>query len=110
MGTFIPGLYGDAGTAPDNSASSETWRFDDGASLSYDWAAHRYRVELPSGTVEVRVGASEVRVSGGAVSLKAPKISLEGPVEIAGTLTVSGDILGGGSIIDTAGNSNHHTH
>ncbi|MEN1571952.1 hypothetical protein AAIJ07_32210, partial [Pseudomonas aeruginosa] len=48
--------------------------------------------------------------SGGAVSLKAPKISLEGPVEIAGTLTVSGDILGGGSIIDTAGNSNHHTH
>ena len=65
MGTFIPGLYGDAGTAPDNSASSETWRFDDGASLSYDWAAHRYRVELPSGTVEVRVGASEVRVSDG---------------------------------------------
>ncbi|TEH91677.1 phage baseplate assembly protein V [Pseudomonas aeruginosa] len=110
MGTFIPGLYGDAGTAPDNSASSETWRFDDGASLSYDWAAHRYRVELPSSTVEVRVGASEVRVSDGAVSLKAPKISLEGPVEIAGTLTVSGDILGGGSIIDTAGNSNHHTH
>lgn len=51
-----------------------------------------------------------MRVSDGAVSLKAPKISLEGPVEIAGTLTVSGDILGGGSIIDTAGNSNHHTH
>ncbi|MCR3764703.1 hypothetical protein K3Z80_14570, partial [Pseudomonas aeruginosa] len=25
-------------------------------------------------------------------------------------VTGSGDILGGGSIVDTSGNSNHHTH
>ncbi|MBH9342046.1 phage baseplate assembly protein V [Pseudomonas aeruginosa] len=110
MGTFIPGLYGDAGAAPDSSASRETWRFDDGASLSYDWSAHRYRIEVPSGTVEVKAGASRVLVSDAEVRAEAAKISLQGAVEIAGPLKVSGDILGGGSIIDTSGNSNHHTH
>ena len=35
---------------------------------------------------------------------------LTGPVNIKGALTVNGNISSTGSIIDTAGNSNHHTH
>ena len=36
MGTFIPGLYGNAGAAPDNRDHVEAWYFDDGGSLVYD--------------------------------------------------------------------------
>ncbi|PXX53240.1 phage baseplate assembly protein V, partial [Pseudomonas sp. LAMO17WK12:I10] len=30
QGTFVPGLYGNAGAQPDNRDHVETWRFDDG--------------------------------------------------------------------------------
>ncbi|EGI00044.1 baseplate assembly protein V, partial [Pseudomonas amygdali pv. lachrymans str. M302278] len=30
QGTFIPGLYGNAGAQPDNRDHVEVWRFDDG--------------------------------------------------------------------------------
>ncbi|WP_122836915.1 phage baseplate assembly protein V, partial [Pseudomonas viridiflava] len=32
QGTFIPGLYGNAGAQPDNRDHVEVWRFDDGGS------------------------------------------------------------------------------
>jgi phage baseplate assembly protein V len=53
MGTFIPGLYGNAGAQPDNRDHVEVWRFDDGGSLIYDWQAKTYTITLPTGTVTV---------------------------------------------------------
>lgn len=117
QGTFIPGLYGDAGAPPDNRDHVEVWRFDDGGSLVYDWAANSYTITLPSGTVAVKVGGTEVVVTDSAINaqtttatVEAPSITLKGAVLIDGPLRVTGDIHGGGSIIDTAGNTPNHKH
>ncbi|MFK9097918.1 phage baseplate assembly protein V [Pseudomonas guariconensis] len=110
QGTFVPGLYGNAGSAPDNRDHVEVWRFEDGGSLAYDWQAKRYDIHLPAGNASIKVGASTLRVSEGAIELDATAITLTGQVAINGPLTVSGDINGGGRIIDTAGNTANHKH
>lgn len=109
-GTFVPGLYGDAGGAPDNRDTVEVWRFDDGGSLVYDWAAKRYDINLPAGTVQVTVGAASLTVTPQQITAKAATILLDGNTRITGRLDVVGDIHGDGSIIDTTGNTNHHSH
>nr|WP_232105868.1 phage baseplate assembly protein V [Pseudomonas parafulva] len=110
QGTFIPGLYGNAGAQPDNRDHVEVWRFDDDGSLVYDWKAKSYTITLPSGTVTLKVASSEVVVTDSAITAKAGAITLTGPVTINGTLSVTGDILGGARIIDTAGNTPNHKH
>ena len=116
QGTFVPGLYGDAGLAPDTRDHVERWLFDDGGSLTYDWQAKRYSIVLPSGSVEIEVGGSAATVTDNAVVVTSGAIALDGDVTIYGevlingALRVTGDILGGGSIIDTAGNTPNHQH
>ncbi|WP_024690890.1 phage baseplate assembly protein V [Pseudomonas tremae] len=117
QGTFIPGLYGNAGAQPDNRDHVEVWRFDDGGSLIYDWQANTYTIDLPTGTVTVTVGASSavvtddsISATSGTITAKAGTITLDGNVTITGTLTVAGDIRGGGQIIDTGGNTANHKH
>lgn len=117
QGTFVPGLYGNAGSQPDNRDHVEVWRFDDGGSLLYDWEAKRYQITLPSGTVEITVGGTVATLTDDAITavttsatIQAATITLEGQVQINGPLTVTGDINGGGRIIDTAGNTANHKH
>jgi phage baseplate assembly protein V len=116
QGTFIPGLYGNGGPPPDNRDHVEVWRFDDGGSLVYDWQAKRYSISLPSGTVTIKVGATQAEVMDNAVTVKSSAINLEasvnikGPVNIDGPLHATQNITSDESIIDTAGNSNHHSH
>ena len=116
QGTFVPGLFGDAGPAPDNRDHVERWLFDDGGSLTYDWQAKSYSIGLPTGTVAIKVAGSDLAVTDNDVVVKSGAITLDGPatlngdVQINGTLRVTGDILGGGSIIDTAGNTPNHKH
>ncbi|WP_256815674.1 MULTISPECIES: phage baseplate assembly protein V [Pseudomonas] len=117
QGTFVPGLYGNAGSQPDNRDHVEVWRFDDGGSLLYDWEAKRYQITLPSGAVEIKVGATVATLTDDAITavttsanIQAATITLEGQVQINGPLTVTGDINGGGRIIDTAGNTANHKH
>lgn len=110
QGTFVPGLYGNAGAQPDNRDHVEVWRFDDGGSLVYDWQASSYTIELPSGTATVKVRGSTVVVTDSAITAKASSITLEGQVQVNGPLRVTGDINGGGKIIDTGGNTANHKH
>jgi phage baseplate assembly protein V len=124
QGTFVPGLYGNAGPQPDNRDHVEVWRFDDGGSLVYDWQAKSYTITLPSGTVTIKVGSSTAvitddtitaktstaSVEAQAVTVKAPSITLQGDVQVDGALRVTGDIFGGARIIDTAGNTPNHKH
>ncbi|MCP1518706.1 phage baseplate assembly protein V [Pseudomonas migulae] len=126
MGTFIPGLYGDAGAQPDNRDHVEVWRFDDGGSLVYDWQAKSYSITLPTGTVTLKVGSTAVVVTDDAVTakvggteaaltpdsvaLKSTAIKLTGAVVIDGTLHATKNITSAAAIIDATGNSNHHTH
>ena len=110
IGTFIPGLYGNAGAQPDNRDHVEVWRLDDGGSLIYDWEAKTYTITLPSGEVLVKVGVSTFSVTDNAIKAKAPDIDLTGAVKINGTLDATGDIKSAGKVMDAGGNSNHHTH
>ncbi|RMR10878.1 phage baseplate assembly protein V [Pseudomonas syringae group genomosp. 3] len=110
QGTFIPGLYGNAGAPPDNRDHVEVWRFDDGGSLVYDWQAKSYAISLPTGTVTVTVGASTVVLTDDAVTVQSASINLTGNVKIDGPLMVTGNVTGMGTILDTLGNSNHHKH
>lgn len=117
QGTFIPGLYGNAGAPPDNRDHVEVWRFDDGGSLVYDWQAKSYTITLPSGTVTIKVGSTAaivtdnaVTVQSGKISLTGDAISLIGPVTIDGPLHVTQNITGGADILATGNSDNHHKH
>lgn len=110
QGTFVPGLYGNAGDQPDNRDHVEVWRFEDGGSLVYDWQASSYTIDLPGGILTLNVGGSSAVITSNTIDLKAPQISLNGEVQINGPLQVSGDINGGGKIIDTGGNTANHKH
>lgn len=122
MGTFIPGLYGNAGAQPDNRDHVEVWRFDDGGSLVYDWEAKSYTITVPSGQVITKVGATQSVTTDSDVTVTTVKVNLVADVEIQGALRVTknvevggalhavGDVSTDGSVIDAKGNSNHHTH
>ncbi|MBA2923600.1 phage baseplate assembly protein V [Pseudomonas sp. P7] len=116
MGTFIPGLYGNAGAQPDNRDHVEVWRFDDGGSLVYDWEANSYTIDLPAGTVMVKVGGSVLEMTPDSTRLVSGKINLVGLVTIDGatqinsTLNTTGDINSAGKVIDVGGNTPNHKH
>ena len=122
QGTFVPGLYGAAGPAPDTRDHVERWLFDDGGSLTYDWQAKSYSIELPTGTVAIKVAGSDLSVTDNAVVVKSGHITLDGPSLLKGNVQIEGDVLitgalhatadisTDGALIDVAGNSNHHTH
>lgn len=116
MGTFLPGLYGNAGAQPDNRNHVEVWRFDDGGSLVYDWEDSSYTIDLPAGTVTVKVGGSvlkmtpdSTRLVSGAINLVGA-VTIDGATQINGQLNTTGDIYGAGKIIDAGGNSPNHKH
>lgn len=116
MGTFIPGLYGNAGAQPDNRDHVEVWRFDDGGSLVYDWEASSYTIDLPAGTVTVKVGDSvleltpdSARLVSGAINLVGT-VTIDGATQINGTLNTTGDINSAGKVIDVGGNTPNHKH
>ena len=122
MGTFIPGLYGDAGAQPDNRDHVEVWRFDDGGSLVYDWQAKSYTITLPTGRVITKVGTTESVTTDIDVTVTTKNIKLIADVEIQGALRVTKDvevagamhvvkdIIGDGKIMDAGGNSANHKH
>jgi|SRR5450830_539041 len=116
MGTFIPGLYGNAGAQPDNRDHVEVWRFDDGGSLVYDWEANSYTIDLPAGNVTVKVGGSVWEMTPNSTRLVSGKINLVGTVTIDGatqinsTLNTTGDINSAGKVIDVGGNTPNHKH
>jgi len=116
QGTFIPGLYGNGGPPPDNRDHVEVWHFEDGGRLVYDWQDSIYSITLPTGTVSIKVGTTLAEVTDNAVTVRAGTIDLEatvnikGPVNIDGALHATQNITSDGAILDTAGNSNHHSH
>lgn len=110
MGTFIPGLYGNAGAQPDNRDHVEVWRFDDGGSLVYDWEASSYTIDLPSGNVTIKVGASVWEMTSESMRLVSGTIDLVGAVAIDGPLSTTGDINSAGKVIDVGGNTPNHKH
>ena len=93
QGTFVPGLYGNAGAQPDNRDHVEVWRFDDGGSLVYDWQAKSYTISLPGGTVTIQVGGSSAVVTDSSITGKADTITLTGQITLNGDVQINGASL-----------------
>ena len=115
MGTFVPGLFGAAGSPPDNRDHVEVWRFDDGGSLVYDWEAKSYSITVPTGTVSIKVGTTEAVVTDGALTVTSTNIKLvallvTNNVAVQGALHAVKDITSAGRILDAGGNSANHKH
>ncbi|VVN74522.1 hypothetical protein PS708_00623 [Pseudomonas fluorescens] len=122
MGTFIPGLYGNAGGQPDNRDHVEVWRFDDGGSLVYDWQAKSYTITLPTGRVVTKVGSTESVTTDSDVTVTATNIKfiaavkIEGSlrvtegVEVEGALHAAGNITSDADILADGNSDNHHKH
>ena len=122
MGTFIPGLYGNAGGQPDNRDHVEVWRFDDGGSLVYDWQAKSYTITLPTGRVVTKVGSTESVTTDSDVTVTTTSIKLIAAVKIEGSLRVTegvevegalhaaGNITSDADILAAGNSDNHHKH
>ena len=84
QGTFVSGLFGDAGSAPDNRDHVECWLFDEGGSLTCDWQANSCSIMLPTGSVDIKVGGSSASVTNKAVAVTSGAIAFDGDLTIRG--------------------------
>ncbi|STQ91414.1 phage baseplate assembly protein V [Iodobacter fluviatilis] len=128
-GVIIGAIFSDADTPPVTDPNKFGIRFKDGAMLEYDRQTHTLSV---TGVSKVIVEASTTIVlkAGSKVTIDSPEAEFTGKLQVDGLLTylgglegsggggskftgrvdVDGDVHATGSIIDVAGNSNHHSH
>lgn len=128
-GVIIGAIFSDADTPPVSDSNKFGIRFKDGAMLEYDRQTHTLSV---TGVSKVIVEASTTIVlkAGSKVTIDSPDAEFTGKLTVNGLLTylggleggggdgskftgrvdVDGDVHSTGSIIDTAGNTNNHSH
>ena len=99
QGTFVPGSFGDAGPAPDNRDHVERWLTVTALCCRLAWWISRSSATVTD---------SAVAVTSGAIALD--DVTIYGEVLSNRGLRVTGDINGGGAIIDTIGNTANHKH
>ena len=87
QGTFVPGLFGDAGPAPDNRDHVERWLTVTALCCRLAWWISRSAATVTD---------SAVVVTSGAIALD--DVTIYGEVLINRGLRVTGDINGGGAI------------
>lgn len=102
-GVVLGAIYSNVDNPPVSSPDKLYFSFFDGGSFEYDRSTGHLAI-VTTGSVDL--------VAGGAVSVRSPsRITLDTPeVLCTGVLHVATDITAGGSIMDAAGNSNHHSH
>ncbi|MCX8016531.1 MAG: phage baseplate assembly protein V [Rhodocyclaceae bacterium] len=69
-------LYSQRHPAPASSADISGTYWADGALMEYDRRQHRWRLQLPDGSIELRVGGSSILITPDAIRLRAPRIEL----------------------------------
>jgi len=129
-GVVVGGVYHEGNPPPIQDADTEYVRFKDGTTVTYNQATHAFVIDGPAsitviaGTVLVQ--AASATVVSDTVTLDTPNTTCTGNLTIAGSLTmgtgggatatitgnvqVQGSINATGSIMDSGGNSNHHSH
>jgi phage baseplate assembly protein V len=87
---ILVGLYQDASPAPSDDPDIHLIQYADGAQISYDRKQHKLSATLPAQA---------------SVELITP-----GGMTIEGDVTIAGSVFVGGVLIDSGGNTNHHSH
>lgn len=99
-GVALRGLYADDTPAPDNSPSTHTRVYPDGAVVKYDHATHALTVSLPDGgtvylvapgSVEIHTAVATI-VASELVKVDAPRTELTGDLQVAGAIAAGKDI------------------
>ena len=94
-GFILGSVYAGDITPPESSANKRTVKFADDTVISYDRAAHQ---------LSISIGATNITANGSSVVIENPTIELKGNVNVSGTLTASGDVVGAGISLQ------NHTH
>ena len=93
-GCIVGAIYSEVDVPPVSSPDKFRVQFKDGGSFEYD-----------------RLSGAMAVVAIGPVTVTAPNVTLQSPqVTCAGNLTVQGNVSVDGTVMDAAGNSNHHSH
>jgi len=101
QGIVLGAVYRNAFPAPEARETIHYTKYADGTEISYDRAARKLVVNAV-GEVDV-LAATKVVIT-------APEIDLVGHVKIAGNVDVTGNITATGTVLDSSGNTNHHSH
>lgn len=109
-GVIIGAIYSDVDTPPVTDPNKFGVRFKDGAELEYDRATHTLTVRGGVQRVIVEAGESILLKAGSKITCDAPSAEWTGDLQVAGNIESGGNINAAGSIMDGAGNSNHHSH
>lgn len=98
-GFILGSVYAGDITPPESSANKRTVKFADDTVISYDRATHQ---------LSISIGATNIIANGSSVVIENPTIELKGNVNVSGTLTASGDVVGAGISLSghTHGNGN----
>ncbi|OAV00226.1 MULTISPECIES: phage baseplate assembly protein V [Moraxella] len=93
----IMGLYQTQAPAPAAQAHIKTRHFEDGATITYDTAAHALTAILPSGGTAVITanGGTTINASGGITINASGGATINGNTKINGNLNISGSLAGG---------------
>lgn len=109
-GVVLGGIYSTVEPPPIVDEDTDYVRFSDGTVSTYDRAAGVMTLDCV-GALLVKCGRNITVEAGEPVIVKAPSAILNIPqVTLNGDLLVNGGIKAAGSIMDTGGNSNHHSH
>lgn len=82
----------------DPDTTHKTYR--DGSVIEFNPIKSIMTIHTPQGQIVIR--ASKIIITG--------VVDITGNVSIRGNLSVTGNVTAGGSVIDSSGNTNHHSH
>lgn len=102
-GVILGAVYSDVDRPPFSDKNVRGIQCADGTEFSYNRATHTFTIWGGIEHMVIQVQAS--------VTLKAQALVIEAQsINFTGNLNVDGDITSTGSILDSKGNSNHHSH
>lgn len=113
-GLVLGAIYSSVTLPPVQTEDKRHITFADGGSVEYDRATGDLMV-IAMGRVVVEA-ATSITLKSPSVRIEADETTVTGALHVQGAVTldaaldVAGNIHSDGSIIDVAGNSNHHTH
>ncbi|AOJ36572.1 phage baseplate assembly protein V [Burkholderia sp. AU33423] len=91
QGVALRGVYSNAAPAPASSPDTHARVYPDGASITYDHAAHALTAELPAGATVRIVAPGSVIVQTRDATVKAERITFDAPqTTCTGAMTVKG--------------------
>lgn len=101
-GFILGSVYAGDITPPESSGNKRTVEFSDNTKVSYDRETHTLSITI--GATSITANGENVYVKGSVATLEAPTIKLKGNVEVDGSITAGGDVVGAGVSLQ------NHTH